>query len=196
MVVFYLNLGRDSFECDSCDSSDVFVNRCVICCQFFCEVCITVYKRGRGIKIYYLKFFEEVKEEGFIVVVRLFFCNEYEGEMYKLFCETCDEVVCRDCIIIKYRDYKCIFIKEYFVKEKDIIIKFLLEIKIKVFIFKNVVRGICEMKRNLQIYVEQIVQSIINFFYDLLVSFNIRFEELINEVEEMKKAKLIFLDVQ
>lgn len=53
-----------------------------------------VYKWGCGIKIYYLKFFEEVKEEGFIVVVRLFFCNEYEGEMYKLFCEMCDEVVC------------------------------------------------------------------------------------------------------
>lgn len=94
-----------------------------------------VYKWGCGIKIYYLMFFEEVKEEGFIVVVCLFFCNEYEGEMYKLFCEMCDEVVCWDCIIIKYCDYKCIFIKEYFVKEKDIIIKFLLEIKIKVFIF-------------------------------------------------------------
>lgn len=52
------------------------------------------------------------------------------------------------------------------------------------------------MKRNLQIYVEQIVQNIINFFYDLLVSFNICFEELINDVEEMKKVKLIFLNVQ
>ncbi|KAJ7392722.1 Tripartite motif-containing protein 45 [Desmophyllum pertusum] len=40
---------------------------------------------------------EEAKEEGPIAVVRPAFCKEHEGEMLKLFCETCDEAICRDC---------------------------------------------------------------------------------------------------
>ena len=196
MVALHLNLGRDSFECDSCDSGDAPVNRCATCCQFLCEVCTTAHKRGRGTKTHHLMSLEEAKEEGPIAVVRPSFCKEHEGEMHKLFCETCDEAACRDCTIIKHRDHKCIFIKDYFAKEKDIITKFLSETKTKASTLQDAVSCICEMKRNIQTHAEQTVQNVANFFHDLSTSLNTRLEELINEVEEMKKTKMISLDVQ
>jgi len=139
---------------------------------------------------------EEAKEEGPIGVVRPSFCKEHEGEMHKLFCETCDEAACRDCTIIKHRDHKCIFIKDYFAKEKDIITKILSETKTKASTLQDAVNGVSEMKRNVRRHAEQTVQNVTNFFNDLTSSLNNRFEELINEVEEMKKAKLTSLDVQ
>jgi len=139
---------------------------------------------------------EEAKEEGPIGVVRPSFCKEHKGEMHKLFCETCDEAACRDCTIIKHRDHKCIFIKDYFAKEKDIIIKILSESKAKASTLQDAVGGVSEMKRNVRTHAEQTVQNVTNFFHDLTTSLNTRLEELINEVEEMKKVKLTSLDVQ
>ena len=196
MVALHLNLGRGNFECDSCDSSDAPVNRCATCCQFLCEVCTAAHKRGRGTKTHHLMSLEEAKDEGPIAVVRPSFCKEHEGEMHKLFCETCDEAACRDCTIIKHRDHKCIFIKDYFANEKDIITKFLSETKTKASTLQDAVSGISEMKRNIQTHAEQTVQNVTNVFHDLTASLNTRLEELTNEVEEMKKAKLNSLDVQ
>lgn len=196
MVALHLNLGRGNFECDSCDSSDAPVNRCATCCQFLCEVCTAAHKRGRGTKTHHLMSLEEAKEEGPIAVVRPSFCKEHEGEMHKLFCETCDEAACRDCTIIKHRDHRCTFIKDYFAKEKDIIIKILSETKTKTSTLQDAVSGVSEMKRNVQTHAEQTVQNVTNFFHDLTTSLNTRCEELINEVEELKKAKLNSLNVQ
>ena len=196
MVALHLNLGRGNFECDSCDSSDAPVNRCATCCQFLCEVCTAAHKRGRGTKTHHLMSLEEAKEEGPIAVVRPSFCKEHEGEMHKLFCETCDEAACRDCTIIKHRDHRCTFIKDYFAKEKDIIIKILSETKTKTSTLQDAVSGVSEMKRNVQSHAEQTVQNVTNFFHDLTASLSTRCEELINEVEELKKAKLNSLNVQ
>lgn len=76
MLIFFLE--RGSFGCDNCDSGDFFVNRCVICFYFLCEICIMGYKRGRSIKSYYLMNLEEVVEEGFMVVyiVSFYICSE------------------------------------------------------------------------------------------------------------------------
>ena len=196
MVALHLNLGRGNFECDSCDSSDAPVNRCATCCQFLCEVCTAAHKRGRGTKTHHLMSLEEAKEEGPIAVVRPSFCKEHEGEMHKLFCETCDEAACRDCTIIKHRDHRCTFIKDYFAKEKDIIIKILSETKTKTSTLQDAVSGVSEMKRNVQSQAERTVQNVTKFFHDLTASLSTRCEELINEVEELKKAKLDPLNVQ
>lgn len=196
MVALHLNLGRGNFECDSCDSSDAPINRCATCCQFLCEVCTAAHKRGRGTKTHHLMSLEEAKEEGPIAVVRPSFCKEHEGEMHKLFCETCNEAACRDCTIIKHRDHKCIFIKDYFSKEKDIITKILSETKAKASTLQDAVSGVSEMKRNVQTHAEQTVENVTNVFHDLTASLNTRREELINEVEELKKAKLNSLNVQ
>ncbi|KAL9956952.1 hypothetical protein ACROYT_G038518 [Oculina patagonica] len=113
-------LERSNFGCDSCDNVDAAINRCATCRQFLCDICTAAHKRGRGTKTHRVMSLEEAREEGPIAVVHPSFCKEHEGEMPKLFCETCDEAVCRDCTIIKHRDHKCTFIKDTFGKEKDI----------------------------------------------------------------------------
>ncbi len=47
-------------------------------------------------------------------------CEKHDGEILKLFCQTCDQLICRDCAIIDHRDHKYSFIKDIFpaVKEK------------------------------------------------------------------------------
>ena len=35
-------------------------------------------------------------------------CSEHKGEDLRFFCETCDVLVCRDCIVLSHRNHKCV----------------------------------------------------------------------------------------
>ncbi|KAL9963704.1 hypothetical protein ACROYT_G027236 [Oculina patagonica] len=196
MVALHLELERSNFGCDSCDNVDAAINRCATCRQFLCDICTAAHKRGRGTKTHRVMTLEEAREEGPMAVVRPSFCKEHEGEMLKLFCETCDEAVCRDCTIIKHRDHKCTFVKDSFGKEKDIVMKILSETKTKLTILQDALNGVLEMKRSVQSRAEQTAQNVTNCFRDLTASLNTRHDELMNEVEELKKAKLKSLEIQ
>ncbi|KAL9972018.1 hypothetical protein ACROYT_G018254 [Oculina patagonica] len=218
MVALHLELERSNFGCDSCDNVDAAINRCATCHQFLCDICTAAHKRGRGTKTHRVMSLEEAREEGPIAVVRPSFCEEHKGEMLKLFCETCDEAVCRDCTIIKHRDHKCTFVKDSFGKEKDIVMKILSETKTKLTTVQDTLNGVLEMKRSVQSHAEQTAQNVTSCFHDLkrsvqshteqtaqnvtscfhdlTASLNTRHDELMNEVEELKKAKLKSLEIQ
>ena len=196
MVALHLELGRSSFGCDSCNNVDVAINRCATCRQFLCDICTAAHRRGRGTKTHHVMSLEETRQEGPVAVVRPIFCKEHDGEMLKLFCETCEEAACRDCTIIKHRDHKCNFIKDCFGKEKDIVMKILSETKTKLTTLKDALHGVSEMKKSVESHAEQTVQNVTNCFRDLTANLNTRHDELINEVEELKKAKLKSLEIQ
>ena len=139
---------------------------------------------------------EEAKEEGPLAVVSPSFCKEHEGEMLKLFCETCDEAICRDCTIVKHRDHKYTFVKDAFAKEKDGVMKILSEAKIKKSTVKDSLDDISVMKRSIQYRAEQVVQNITKCFDDLTVDLKTRHAELVSGVEELKKAKMKALEIQ
>ena len=50
-------------------------------------------------------------------------CQKHEGEILKLFCQNCDQLICRDCIVIDHRDHKYNFIKDVFPAEKEKILE-------------------------------------------------------------------------
>ena len=191
-----LHSERSNVECSNCDSGDPASNRCAMCCQFLCEFCTAAHKRGRSTKTHRLMSLEEVKEEGPLAVTLPSLCKEHERKVLKLFCETCDEAICRDCTIVKHRDHKYTFVKDTFVKEKDTVMKILSETKTKASTIQNSLDGISEMKRNIHSQVEKTVKDITNCFNDLRISLNTRQNHLINEVEEIGKTKLKFLEIQ
>ncbi|KAL9963705.1 hypothetical protein ACROYT_G027238 [Oculina patagonica] len=191
-----LHSERSNVECDNCDSGDPAVNRCTTCCHFLCEFCTAGHKRGRSTKTHHLMSVEEAKEEGPQAVVRPSFCKEHEGEMLKLFCETCDEAICRDCTIVKHREHKYNFVKEAFLKGKASVSKILSETKTRASSLKKALDSVSEMKKSVNSHAEQTVEDITFYLEELTKDLNIRWGELIQWVEELKEAKLQSLDVQ
>ncbi|KAL9958090.1 hypothetical protein ACROYT_G035059 [Oculina patagonica] len=41
-------------------------------------------------------------------------CEKHDGEILKLFCQTCEQLICRDCTVIDHRNHKYSFIKDIF----------------------------------------------------------------------------------
>ena len=68
---------------------------------------------------------EEAKNMGSVAVTKPSVCKEHEGELLKLFCEICDEAICRDCTIVKHHEHKYTFVKDTFVEKRESLVKIL-----------------------------------------------------------------------
>ena len=187
---------ESKLECDNCDSGDPAINRCTTCCHFLCEFCSAGHKRGRSTKTHRVMSLEEAKEEGPIAVTRPSLCKEHEGEMLKLFCETCEEAICRDCTIVKHREHKYSFVKDAFLKEKATVSKFLSETKTKATTLKEAVDDISQMKRSVQSRAEETKEEAVLYVGELTKHLNLRCEKLVHCIEELKNAKLQSLEIQ
>ena len=196
LVSLHGDSGSSSLECDNCESGDPPVNRCATCCHFLCEFCTAGHKRGRKTKNHHLLSLEEAKEEGSAAVTRPSLCKEHDGEILKLFCETCDEAICRDCTIVKHREHNYTFVKDAFSNRKDGVMKVLLETKTKASTLQNALDRLSEIRDSIQSRVEETVQDITIFFNDLTVCIDTRCDELINEAKELGKTKLKSLEIQ
>ena len=59
-------------------------------------------------------------------------CKKHDGEILKILCQSCNQLICRDCIAIDHRDHTCAFIKEIFPAEKQKISKTIEESRVNV----------------------------------------------------------------
>ena len=46
-------------------------------------------------------------------------CQKHDGEILKLFCQDCDQLICRDCALIDHRNHNYKFIKDVIATVKD-----------------------------------------------------------------------------
>jgi len=196
MVALHEDSEGSNLECDICESGDPPANKCTTCYNFLCEFCTQAHQRGRNTSSHSLLSLEEVKKMGSAAVAKPSLCNEHEGEVMKLFCETCEEAICRDCTIVKHRDHKYTFVKDAFPKGKESLLNILLETKTKASMLKEAVDGVLEMKKNVHTSAEKTLQKVISCFHKLSECLGARQRELIEKVAEFKKAKLKSLEIQ
>ena len=183
-------------ECDNCESGDPPVNRCNTCCHFLCEFCTQAHRRGRGTSSHGVVSIEEAKKMGSVAVTKPSLCNEHDGELLKLFCETCDEAICRDCTIVKHREHHYTFVKDAFAKNKKRVVEILSKTKGQAGSLKKAIDGVSEVRRSVDLNADQTVQEVLNCFQKLSACLNARCEELIHDVEEIKKVKQKSLEIQ
>ena len=102
-------ISHDQF-CESGLDSQPAVARCVECQECLCESCVDVHKRlkkTRGHKIVSLP-----NTTGSFILEQKRYCSAHEGEELKLYCRTCQEVICRDCAIVTHKQHDYTFIKD------------------------------------------------------------------------------------
>ena len=196
MVSLHGDSGSSKLECDNCESGDPPVNRCNTCCHFLCEFCTQAHRRGRGTSSHGVVSIDEAKKMGSVAVTKPSLCNEHDGELLKLFCETCEEAICRDCTIVKHREHHYTFVKDAFAKNKKSVVEILSKTKGQAGSLKKAIDGVLEMRRSVDSNAEQTVQEVLNCFQKLSARLNARCEELIHDVEELKKVKQKSLEIQ
>ncbi|KXJ08011.1 transcription intermediary factor 1-alpha [Exaiptasia diaphana] len=98
--------------CENCTSKDASKGRCFECCKFMCDFCLKTHQRFLETRDHKIMTLEEVKKQGAPAMTQQVKCEKHKGEVKKLYCESCQQLICRDCTIIDHRDHKFQFIDE------------------------------------------------------------------------------------
>ena len=191
MVALHEESENRKLECDICDNGDPPANRCTTCSYFLCAFCTQAHQRARNTRSHNL-----VSVEGSAAVTKPAVCKEHDGEVIKLFCNTCEEAICRDCTIVEHRDHKYTFVKDAFSKGKESLLKALADTKEKADVLEKAVKGVLEMKRSVHSCANQTKQEVVECCDELTDCIAARKTYLVDRVDEFKKAKLKSLDLQ
>jgi hypothetical protein len=97
-----------------CCNQSYSVARCVNCEKFLCRECLTGhnnYQANNGHSV--LTKEELLKPENRKKINDKMYCNEHSGKKLKVYCETCDQLICRDCMDFKHvkQGHSCVLVK-------------------------------------------------------------------------------------
>ena len=96
-------------------SQSYSVARCVTCEKFLCRECLTDHNKYRGNNGHSVLTMEELsKPENQKKIKDKMYCNEHSGMILKVYCETCDQLICRDCMDFKHvkPSHSCFLVKD------------------------------------------------------------------------------------
>lgn len=96
-------------QCTSCEENVAAVSFCTDCSEWLCEPCVQAHKRVRVTKDHTVVQKENTTE---VAGKRTQFCPKHRNEQLKLFCDTCDQLTCRDCQLEAHKDHKYSFLVE------------------------------------------------------------------------------------
>lgn len=117
--------------CEHCDSGDSAISHCSNCRVYMCKFCVTAHKRILATKDHKSLSLEEVRRLGTKIPKKPAMCSKHSGETLKLFCKTCQRIICTDCIIVDHCNHKYSFVAEVATKERKILQAVLQETKSK-----------------------------------------------------------------
>ena len=102
--------------CESGVDDSPAVAHCLTCSDHLCESCFELHKKlkiTREHNVVLLKDIQQLdRKTGIKSVRQKQLCEEHKDEPLKLFCKTCQKVICRDCALVKHREHKYMFVNE------------------------------------------------------------------------------------
>ncbi|XP_038050325.1 E3 ubiquitin-protein ligase TRIM71-like [Patiria miniata] len=92
--------------CEICDEKNEAMHRCLDCAQNICSKCHTTHMQFSAMSNHTVATFEDIRQ-GKVTVKRALEedeskCNKHKGEAMRFFCETCEELICRDCTVVDH----------------------------------------------------------------------------------------------
>ena len=118
-------------QCDKCGEGEVR-GFCRDCGHFICQLCRDVHSRWREFQSHSVSGLDQVSETS-VKMLSLrkvpVFCPRHTSEPVKIYCETCDELMCYDCAIKTHRDHSYDLVPDAFPKHRDALLASLDAIK-------------------------------------------------------------------
>ena len=95
-------------KCDKCKTPKPATSYCRDCGEFICAMCTTAHREwdvfAKHEVVAMEQFESKVKQLDALKKVTLY-CSLHQEKKLKLYCETCHELICSNCIVKKHRDH-------------------------------------------------------------------------------------------
>ena len=132
-------------QCDKCGEGEV-QGFCRDCGQFICQHCVDTHHKWKELQSHEISSLNDVQETASKMVTPkkvTTMCHKHTTEPIKIYCETCDELICRDCTVKTHKDHSYDLITDTFPKHRDAILACLHPIKTEL---SSVAETIAELK--------------------------------------------------
>ena len=182
--------------CEHCDSGDPVMSRCTDCSVFMCEFCVTAHKRINTFKGHEILSLAEVQKLGSKALVKPSFCTKHAGESLKLFCETCQETICRDCTIVDHRDHQYNFEADVAERERKVVQSSLNQTKAKERAVVEGLKAVQTMKQRVQSKMSQVNKEVDAFFNEQAKELEYRRANVKHEVTTQGQVRVSQLEKQ
>ena len=108
--------------CDGCKKSDAFaISSCCDCRGFFlCASCVSVHKNVPATKYHALMTLKDLSASRASIATASTFphCQKHTDEQLRLYCEECEVLVCRDCVLVQHKYDNYSFVDDLIEDEK------------------------------------------------------------------------------
>ena len=197
--VFYINHlfeVRDIFQkvtdpsktrCEKCTEGDAR-GYCRDCGQFVCEACITVHKKWKEFAEHEIATLGQIEADvaQFVPPKKVALtCAKHPSKKSKIYCETCNELICRDCTVKTHRDHQFDLVGDCFTKHRDAIVASLQPIKQQLDIVNQAVADVDTRSTRVAENGDAIKQDIQVATTQLIKALKAREQQVMAQVDQM-----------
>ncbi|XP_070582044.1 E3 ubiquitin-protein ligase TRIM45-like [Ptychodera flava] len=191
-----LNEESSKLQCDLCDDSSPAAVRCEDCSIYMCSFCLQAHKRQRKTSSHTILTIEEAREKGVNKIHRPVFCSRHINEELRMFCETCDETVCRDCCLVEHREHKCDFIDNVCDGKMKVVQNLLSQTKPHIDVLRVAIDGVKSMQADVKEKSKQLNADITYFIDSYIHALQKHKDYLLSKVAEIAVQKENVLQLQ
>ena len=91
--------------CEECDSGEQAIAHCAQCCSYLCEFCSGAHKRLKCYRDHDMTALQDLNLETFPPKHHPQYCLQHPNELLKLYCKSCNILVCCNCIVVTHQGH-------------------------------------------------------------------------------------------
>ncbi|XP_051869793.1 tripartite motif-containing protein 45 [Pristis pectinata] len=180
--------------CDLCNDGDA-ERRCHVCSANLCDFCSKAHRRQRATASHNTVALKDL-QSGTGRIVQPIMCCAHPSEELRLFCETCDCLVCRDCCLVGHHDHNCDFIANVINKHGNSIKQLLKQTQPRIGALQEIMQKIHSSRQILKEQLGKITEEINSFTEDYIRALEKHRNRLLKELEELRVQKENSLNLQ
>ena len=183
-------------KCDKCEKREP---SCYCrTCGFICEKCEDVHSEWKEFSSHEIISLDQLTGDitNLMTSAKVVQCSNHPDKQLDLFCETCEEMICRDCIIQVHRNHQYDLVRDAFPKHKDVIVASLQPVEQQLASVNKALEGLdtrCGQITNQRQTIETDIKRNVRQIHEALEA---RQEELITQLDQMTRLKMKSLAAQ
>ena len=180
--------------CGECDKGST-ESYCCDCQHYLCHDCLRVHEKFKSFRGHKAIPIQDL-DAATLQSSQTQYCSKHKGEILKLYCNTCQKLLCRDCVLVDHRLHQYVFAEDARKQIEGEITTLRSTMLIKLKAYRINLAEIEKVERVATGYLE-VLKININVFFDKLVqSIEARRSQLLKEaeIECEKDLKQIWAD--
>ena len=168
-------------------------------CGFVCQRCVETHQEWDDLKPHEIIDLDTLTGDVTTLVPPLkktLFCSKHQEKEADLYCETCDELICRDCIVRVHRDHQYDLVPESFAKQEKVIVDSLKPVEEQIATLERAVESVHTRCATVVEQKTAVVAEIRTAMAHLRQALEARETELVGQAEQTAQQKLKTLVVQ